>query len=733
MSFPDALSGPATAEPVSLTQVQALRRVALAVARPGGIGLFADLARELGASLQASLVFISVFADDSRAVMRTLAACLDGRMLRNFDYRIEGTPCAAVIGGSCQFVRSGLLPRLAPDSMSARKGMDSLAAYPLADSAGEALGLVVAMDRRPVAGGDADHAEAMLKIVAGRIAAEIERERTDEALRAVALAVSDSRSGTVFDELVRLLASILHVEMAFIARYEAAQPQWLRILAMYHDGQILQDISYRIAGTPCETVLGQRFRAYPANLQALFPDDRDVREQCTASYAGHPLAALDGTPLGIISVASRRPIPAAQVDRVEAMLKIFAVRAAAEVERLRASEALRRSEASYRAIFEASEDAIFIHDWDSGAVLDVNGKACETSGYGYDELLRSTIADSGSGVCTYTAQEALRHMQMAKLGRCPPFEWQRRNKDGSLHWDEVRLKPAMIDGRPHIVAFSREITAQKRALEELRLREEQYRAIFESSQDGLFMWDEDLRIVDVNPAGLALYGYRREDVVGRSYPRSMPQAYVQERLQMVRRALAGQGTHLETTVLRPDGSSFDADLRVMPFLQRGQARALAVVRDISERRRREREAQRSEARLRATVEAAFDAVVGMDDAGLIVEFNAAAERVFGHRREDVLGRALAQLLLPERRQEAYQREMERLRANASGPAAGRLVETTMLRVDGAEIPVEMAMSIAAVPEGNIVVVHLRDITERRRADQALRDSEEQYRAIFNAS
>ena len=207
----------------------------------------------------------------------------------------------------------------------------------------------------------------------------------------------------------------------------------------------------------------------------------------------------------------------------------------------------------------------------------------------------------------YTAEEALRHMQQARLGRCPPFEWQRRNKDGSLHWDEVRLKPVMLDGRPHLLAFSREITAQKQALEDLRVREEQYRAIFESSQDGLFMWDEHLRVVDVNPAGLAIYGYRREDIVGRGYPRSMPEAYVRERLQLVRRALAGETIHLETTVLRPDGSTFDADLRVMPFVQRGQPHALTVVRDISERRRRERELQRSEARLRATVEAAFDA------------------------------------------------------------------------------------------------------------------------------
>jgi PAS domain S-box-containing protein len=722
---------PTGVEAISLAQVQALRRVALAVAHPGGSKLFEYLALELAASLKVAIVFIAVFADESRNVMRTLAACLDGRMLRNFDYPLAGSPCAAVVGRSCQFIGSGLLPQLAVRSVFARESMNSFAAFPLNDSTGEPLGLLVAMDRQPIAGGDADHAEAMLKIIAGRAGAEIERERTDEALRAVALAVSASRSGTVFDELVRLLATILHVEVAFIARYEPAQPDSLRMLAMYYDGQMVQDVSYALAGTPCETVLGQQFRAYPAGLQTLFPHDQDVRAQCTESYAGHPLVALDGSPLGIVSVASRRPLT--QLDRVEAMLKIFAVRAAAEVERLRASEALQRSEASYRAIFEASEDAIYIHDWDTGAVLDVNAKACETYGYSYDELRRTTPADTSSGVFPYTGEEALRLMQSAKLGRCPPFEWQRRNKDGSLHWDEVRLKPAMIDGRPHIVAFSREITAQKQALEDLRQREEQYRAIFEGSLDGLFMWDENLRIVDANPAGLALYGYKREELLGQTYPPTMPRAYVNERLQMVRRALAGESTHVETTVLRPNGTTFDADLRVVPFVQRGQPHALAVVRDISERRRRERELQRSEARLRATVEAAFDAIVSMDSEGLIVEFNAAAERIFGYRREDVLGRPLADVLLPKRHHEAYEREMRNFRAQGGGPMVGRLVESKMLRADGREVPVELAMSVAAVPEGKIFVGHVRDITQRRRADQALRDSEEQYRAIFNAS
>ncbi len=203
-------------------QVQALRRVALAVARPGGPNLFEELVRELAESLGADCAFVAVFADDSRSTMRTLAVYLDDKMRRNFDYPLEGSPCATVVGQSFQYIGKSLYVQFVPDKKFAVRGIDSLAAFPLNDSSGAPLGLLVAMGREPVAGGDADHAVAMLKIIATRLTADIERGRTDEALRAVALAVSSSRGETVFDELVRLLATILHVEVAFIAATRAS-------------------------------------------------------------------------------------------------------------------------------------------------------------------------------------------------------------------------------------------------------------------------------------------------------------------------------------------------------------------------------------------------------------------------------------------------------------------------------------------------------------------------------
>src|SRR4029079_5250018 len=112
-------------------------------------------------------------------------------------------------------------------------------------------------------------------------------------------------------------------------------------------------------------------------------------------------------------------------------------------------------------------------------------------------------------------------------------------------------------------------------------------------------------------------------------------------------------SRIETIALRADATTFEADMRVIPVRYRGEPHVLTVVRDITERRQRERELQRSEARLRATVEAAFDCIIGMDGEGRIVEVTPAAARCVGHARSAVLGRLLADVVIPPRLRDGH--------------------------------------------------------------------------------
>ncbi|MEA2422707.1 MAG: hypothetical protein QOF55_1806 [Thermoleophilaceae bacterium] len=130
----------------------------------------------------------------------------------------------------------------------------------------------------------------------------------------------------------------------------------------------------------------------------------------------------------------------------------------------------------------------------------------------------------------------------------------------------------------------------------------------------------------------------------------------------------------------------------------------------------------SEARTRAILEAALDCVVTMDDRGRVVEFNPAAEHTFGYDREEILGQDMADLIVPERLRGMHRRGLQRYLDTGSGTVLNRRIEITGMRRDGTEFPVELAITRIAVPGPPMFTGHLRDITERKRAEQELRAS-----------
>ena len=427
--------------------------------------------------------------------------------------------------------------------------------------------------------------------------------RTDEALRRVALGIAGASGSQVFELTVSSVAAVLGVELAFVAALEPspAGPR-LATLAMHKGGRTGGRYDYAVAGTPCELVLARGFEYYSESAAKSFAGDPMLAAAGYVSYAGYPLVGSSGAPAGVLSVCHTAALPAPEL--VESILAIFAVRTAAEMERVRMDQALHDSELSYRTIFEATDDCIFIHDIHTGAIVDVNPRVCETSGYDYDQILRMRPEELLTGEPPYTTADAARHLARARKGEVVKEEWRRRNADGSEHWEEVRLKRVRLAG------------------------------------------------ID---------------------------------------------------------------------------RILAVTRDITERKEREDALARSEDRLRATVEAALDCIITMDSGGRIREFNPAAEACFGYRRSEILGRSLAELIIPPHRRRAHQEGIERYMRSGKSRMLGKRMEMTAMRADGSEFPVELAIAEAQGVDGVVFVGYLRDITLQREAEQARVQLEAQLR------
>jgi len=130
----------------------------------------------------------------------------------------------------------------------------------------------------------------------------------------------------------------------------------------------------------------------------------------------------------------------------------------------------------------------------------------------------------------------------------------------------------------------------------------------------------------------------------------------------------------------------------------------------------------SEARMRAILEAALDCVVTMDEHGCVVEFNPAAERTFGYVRDEIVGKEMAELIVPPRLRELHRRGLQRYLDGGEAVVLNRRIEITGMRADGVEFPVELAITRIPVEGAPMFTGYLRDITERKRAEQELRAS-----------
>ena len=170
--------------------------------------------------------------------------------------------------------------------------------------------------------------------------------------------------------------------------------------------------------------------------------------------------------------------------------------------------------------------------------------------------------------------------------------------------------------------------------------------------------------------------------------------------------------------------------------QRTEALEQAVRERISalDRAEQMQEARRiSEGRHHAIVRTALDAVVSIDEDGRLIEFNPAAEETFGFRRDDVIGKPLTEVLVPERYRQAHVEGMARLRASGQQRILGKRIEVMGLRADGTEIDVELSVTVDRSGPVPVFTGYLRDIGERLRRERAFRESSATIRAILDTA
>ena len=146
----------------------------------------------------------------------------------------------------------------------------------------------------------------------------------------------------------------------------------------------------------------------------------------------------------------------------------------------KAQKSLRESEWRFRAIFDSVNDAIFIHDIDTGKILDVNETMCAMYGYTREEALRLNIGELSSGEKPYTHADALAWIEKAARGEPQVYEWRAKAKDGRLFWTEVNMRRAVVSGKVQLLVTVRDITERKRIQEEVKKEQQRTQMILDT-------------------------------------------------------------------------------------------------------------------------------------------------------------------------------------------------------------------------------------------------------------
>jgi len=208
-----------------------------------------------------------------------------------------------------------------------------------------------------------------------------ERKQTEDALQFLSTGITDLSGEAFFSEMAVQAAKLLGLEIGFVGKLLATQPLRIRAVGLSIDGQALPPVEYDLAQTPCERVIGKQTAIFPEQVQQLFPDDQMLADLGISSYAAIPLFDMSGRPIGHVGVMSRRPLR--QVKQVEDLLRLFAVRAAAELER-------QRAERKFHDLFEFSSDAIILVNQE-GLVMLANRQAELLFGHSRAEFLGLSV------------------------------------------------------------------------------------------------------------------------------------------------------------------------------------------------------------------------------------------------------------------------------------------------------------------------------------------------------
>jgi diguanylate cyclase (GGDEF)-like protein/PAS domain S-box-containing protein len=557
-----------------------------------------------------------------------------------------------------------------------------------------------------------------------------ERKRVENTLKFIAQRVWMEGGEAFLTALARYLGRLLEVDYVIIDKL-AADPGYAETIAIYAKGEVLSNMQYSLKHTPCENVMAGGLCCYPADVQQRFPEDTLLMDMQAESYIGLPLWDSAGKVIGLIAVMDGKPMR--DELTVTSMLQLVATSAAAELERRQSELAIAESRQFLIRVIDAIADPVFVKDREHRWIL-LNQACCELIGRPRAELLGKPDSDyfpEHEMRAFRQADDAVFDSGLENVSEEDITDGQGVNRTIST------TKTCFSDnnGQPVLVGIIRDMTERKQyelnLLKRVQL-EEQLSCLADSvpgfiytirlSQDGHTSFP-------FASAGIEnIFGLRPEDVRddatvlrARYHPDDLPRVLAHN--EESARTLTP--FRIEVRIFHPDKGMRWIEIRSTPQRhQDGSTEWHGLIIDITERK----ESGEQLALLDYALDHVGEAVYLIDEDARILQVNEEASRMLGYTRAELLTMRVLDIDLdfdPER----WRQHWGELLAGMSTVT----LETRHQTKAGGIVPIEVNANPIVYQGRHYNFALARDITERKRAEEALREGEEKLRDLYELS
>jgi PAS domain S-box-containing protein len=267
----------------------------------------------------------------------------------------------------------------------------------------------------------------------------------------------------------------------------------------------------------------------------------------------------------------------------------------------------------------------------------------------------------------------------------------------------------------------------------LRNSEELFRSVAQTAHDAIISIDSSGDIIFWNRGAEKMFGYSADEILGKPLTLIIPERFRSAHREGLRRAVSTgrsklSGRTIELVGLRRDGSEFPLELSLATWKSCDNIYFAAIIRDITERKR----AWETKNRLATILDIALDAIIMIDEDQRIILFNKGAERIFGYSADEVIGKPI-DILIPQRFIQVHRQHVKKFaQSDETSRLMGSRPEIFARRKDGTEFPAEATISKMVQDDKIILTVILRDISERKSAEEALRDAYKQKEQLLKS-